>query len=189
MNSRNNQTNKKENEMRNKKSKMTITALALMVTLAAFILDFKRELKTSIIINAKPSSVYQKMSDLENYSKWNPFIRSISGNLIKGEKLNVFIKPESENGMSFTPIVLNIEKNKEIRWLGVLGVRGIFDGEHYFSLEETRDAKTKLIHGEKFSGLLVPFFWNMIKVSTKNGFLAHNQALKDVIERNILSSL
>ena len=34
--------------------------------------------------------------------------------------------------MTFRPTVVKLEQGGELRWLGPLGVRGMFDGEHGF---------------------------------------------------------
>lgn len=71
------------------------------------------------------------------------------------------------------------------RWIGRLLIPLIFDGEHYFQLEEI-DGKTKLTHGEKFSGLLIPYFkWSGIAMETKSSFESMNEALKERSESSI----
>lgn len=122
------------------------------------------------------------MVDLEHYANWSPFIKSISGSLEKQGRLKVFIQPKGEKGMTFYPKVVTLEANKEIRWLGSLGCKGLFDGEHYFLLDKISDHKTTLIHGENFKGFLVPMLWAVIKQSTRKGFIAHNHALKSRAE-------
>ena len=92
--------------------------------------------------------------NFDSYPKWNPFITSISGEPKLGNRLTVSIKPPGGKGMTFKPYILTLESNKEFRWKGNLGINGIFDG--YFILEFLENDKTKFIHGEKFSGLLVP---------------------------------
>ena len=62
----------------------------------------------------------------------------------------------------FTPKVLKLKKNREFRWLGHLFIKGLFDGEHYFVLEESDNGGTKVIHGEIFSGILVRPLLKMI---------------------------
>src|SRR5262249_4977516 len=68
-------------------------------------------------------------------------------------------------GMTFKPEVLVATPNKELRWLGKLGLHGIFDGEHFFVLTTNGDGTTRLNHGERFSGALVA----LARGSTKNG--------------------
>ena len=80
------------------------------------------------------------------------------------------------------PVFLKIEKDKELRWKGKLGISGIFDGEHYFVLQVISVEQTKLIQGEIFSGILVPFLKKMINGNTLAGFEAFNAALKQRVE-------
>jgi hypothetical protein len=84
--------------------------------------------------------------------------------------------------MTFKPTILNLELNKEFRWKGKLGITGIFDGEHYFILEYLNKDKTKFIHGEKFSGLLVPLVGKMLD-KTQKGFQLMNESIKNECER------
>jgi hypothetical protein len=99
-----------------------------------------------------------------------------------GQKITVSIKQPNGNGMTFKPKILKFDQNKEFRWLGKLGFTGIFDGEHYFILEQISDKQTKFIHGEKFSGILVMISGKMLD-KTKAGFELMNQAIKKECEK------
>ena len=59
---------------------------------------------------------------------------------------------------------------------------GMFKGRHYFILEELPNGKTRLIHGEKFSGLLSGLIMNMIGKETLNNFQNMNDSLKNRLE-------
>jgi hypothetical protein len=120
--------------------------------------------------------------NFDNYPKWNPFITSISGEPKLGSRLTVSINPPGGKGMTFKPNILTLEANKEFRWKGKLGINGIFDGEHYFILESVDKDITKFIHGEKFSGLLVPFVRKMLD-KTQKGFQLMNESIKNECER------
>ncbi len=141
-----------------------------------------KEIKTEIIINATSKKVWSILTNFNNYSKWNPFITAISGKKTIGERLTVSINPPNANGMIFKPILLKFEEKKEFRWKGKLFVKGIFDGEHYFILLEQGENKTKLIQGEKFSGILVGLFGKMLD-NTKAGFELMNKSLKSECEK------
>ena len=80
--------------------------------------------------------------------------------------------------MDFTPEVLVAIEKEELRWVGRLGFKGIFDGEHYFILEETDRGTTVFRHGENFTGLLGYPLIALIREDTHNGFVAMNKALK-----------
>ena len=70
----------------------------------------------------------------------------IEGTLEVSKKLVVYL---SRDGMTLKPEVLVATPNKELRWLGKLGLHGIFDGEHFFVLTTNGDGTTRLNHGER----------------------------------------
>jgi hypothetical protein len=142
-----------------------------------------KKIETEIIINTDISTVWNVLTDFDNHPNWNPFIKSIQGIKSVGEKLTVSIKPPEGNGMTFKPVILKYEPNKEFRWKGKLGIKGIFDGEHFFILEKLNENQTKFIHGEKFSGILVALMGGALD-KTKEGFQLMNEALKNECEKN-----
>ena len=143
-----------------------------------------KQIETEILINAEPKKVWAILSDFENYPKWNPFIKSISGVKKTGGKLTVSIHPPDGNPMTFKPAVLEFLENVELRWKGKLGITGIFDGEHYFQLIDHGNKQTKFIHGEKFSGILIPFMGKTLE-KAKEGFELMNQSLKGECEKEL----
>ena len=141
-----------------------------------------KNIQTEILINTDITKVWDVLMNFDNYPKWNPFITSISGEPKLGSRLTVSIKPPGGKGMTFKPNILTLEANKEFRWKGKLGINGIFDGEHYFILESVDKDITKFIHGEKFSGLLVPLVGKMLD-KTQKGFQLMNESIKNECER------
>jgi hypothetical protein len=141
-----------------------------------------KNIQTEILINTDITKAWDVLMNFDNYPKWNPFITSISGEPKLGSRLTVSINPPGGKGMTFKPNILTLEANKEFRWKGKLGINGIFDGEHYFILESVDKDITKFIHGEKFSGLLVPFVRKMLD-KTQKGFQLMNESIKNECER------
>ncbi len=137
----------------------------------------KKTIQTEIIINAKPSEVWHVLTDFSKYSDWNPFITSIEGKAIVGEKIKANI-----SGMTFKPMVLVAIVNKEFRWIGQLLFKGIFDGEHIFELIDNGDETTLFKHSENFNGILVGLFSKKLDAETKPGFESMNLALKNRVE-------
>lgn len=136
-----------------------------------------KRIETEILIEADPEKVWSILTDFENHPKWNPFIKAITGEKEIGKKLTVSIKPPGGNGMTFKPIVTSFKENLEFSWKGTLGFQGIFDGEHYFQLIGQENNRTKLIHGERFSGILVTLMGKALD-NTKEGFELMNKSLK-----------
>jgi len=136
-----------------------------------------KTIETPVHIEARPKEVWETLMHFEQYPQWNPFVKKIEGVPMEGSQLKIDLKPPGGQGMSFAPLVLRCKENEEFRWRGKLGIKGIFDGEHYLILRAMKDGSTSLTHGEQFSGILVPLFSGMI-TNTKKGFIAMNQALK-----------
>jgi len=117
-----------------------------------------KEIKTEILINASPEKVWAIFSDFKNYPNWNPFIRSLSGEVKVGNKISVKIEPYNSKPINFKPKVLVFEANKEFRWIGRLLFAGFFDGKHQFELIDNGNGTTTFKQSEVFKGILMPFF-------------------------------
>lgn len=141
------------------------------------------EINTAIEIEAAPAEVWQALIDFQSYPNWNPSIPSIDGKPDKGEKLKVFYNPEgSFFKMKFTVELITCEPEREFRWIGRLLVAPLFAGDHYLIIEPIGPKRSKLIHGERFSGLLKPIVWFLLGKLNTDAFNAMNHALKDYVE-------
>ena len=141
-------------------------------------------LATKIDIDASPESVWALLSDLSSYPNWNPFIREASGTLAAGERLDLELQPARGRAMRFRPTVLAAEPNRELRWRGRLVAPGVFDGEHRFAIERTASG-SRLVHEERFTGLLVPFLARSLRRGTLPGFELMNRAVKERVEARL----
>lgn len=141
-----------------------------------------KEIKTEILINAIPQRIWDILVDFDHYHEWNPFIKSITGNVVIGNKIKVRLEPPEASAMTFKPKVLVFEDYKELRWLGNLLFPGLFDGEHKFELIDNGNGTTTFKQSEKFKGILVPLFKNILDINTTNGFNLMNQRLKELAE-------
>ncbi len=143
-----------------------------------------KQLMSEIEINASPERVWEVLTDFTALGEWSPFVRSINGRLDVGETLKVYIKASKGMGMPFKPKVLKAVAGQEFRWLGRFLVPGLFDGEHYFIIEQLDGDRVQFIQGEIFTGLLVPVM-SILKVmgNAHLGFQEMNQALKERAEQ------
>lgn len=132
--------------------------------------------ETAELIAAPPKLVWSILTDLSSYPEWNPFIVEGSGEFKRGGKIKLRMRPPGGREMSFRPVVLKVDEDRELRWKGQLLVPGVFDGEHYFVLEAEGE-HTRLRHGEDFTGLL-PRFMGRALERTRKGFIELNVALK-----------
>jgi hypothetical protein len=120
------------------------------------------KLETSILIHASRERVWNTLTDFSGYPEWNPFVRSLNGNVVTGEHIVVHIQPPGQKGMTFKPVVLAFEPQQKLEWLGRLFLPGIFDGAHCFELIDNGNGTTTLVQSERFKGILVPFLKKML---------------------------
>ncbi|MEO1448240.1 MAG: SRPBCC domain-containing protein [Bacteroidota bacterium] len=134
-------------------------------------------IETEINIQATPAQVWAVLTDFAAYPDWNPFIKSIEGEVAEGNKIKAVI-----TDFTFRPRVLSFKENKELVWLGNFGIRGLFDGEHHFEIEDNGDGTVTLHHFENFKGLLLPMMRKKLETDTAAGFQSMNEALKARVE-------
>lgn len=137
-----------------------------------------KEIKTQILINASAHKVWEILTDFNAYGKWNPFIKSIEGDVAEGNRIKVTLAQANGNKMIFRPRVLQYTPVQTFRWIGRLWFKGLFDGEHGFELSDHDNGTTTFVQREVFKGLLVPFLSRMLDTDTRMSFERMNESLK-----------
>jgi hypothetical protein len=163
------------------------------------------DIHTSVDIDAPAETVWSVLTDFGAYPEWNSRSR-ISGVPAVGERLVVAPGPDAEGMPTFRPRVLAAgpvpgaataadgerapgaegamgtegtgAEAYELRWLGHLWVRGLFDGEHAFRVESLDGDRSRLVQSEAFSGVLAGLLLRRYGAATVAGFEAVNKALK-----------
>lgn len=141
-----------------------------------------KSIKTEIIINAPKEKVWQILTDFPNYSTWNPFIVRIKGELTTSGRL-VNTMASGNKTFVFKPKILSVVPNHYFDWLGSLFIGGLFDGHHYFEIDELSSSLVKFTQGEHFSGILSKAILKRIGDETRNNFIRMNAALKAAAEK------
>jgi len=164
-----------------KKRKKLFVALGTFVVLLAgytvFTITRPLVLHTELVIDATPEQVWKVLTDRQAYPEWNPFIVSSTGDLTKGGTITNVLRDTKGAETTFSPKLLAVEPNKELRWIGKVPPGGIFDGEHSFRLEALPDGRTRLTQQETFRGVAVPFTRSWLTKTIEPQFVAMNHAL------------
>ena len=137
------------------------------------------ELRTEIEIDAPAERVWAVLIDFERFPDWNPFIRRIHGNPQVGSRLDVLLGASGTRPMRFRPTVKAVVPNRELRWLGQLGLPGLFDGEHIFQIEPLGPMRSRFVQRERFRGLFVPLLARSLNRDARRGFEEMNRALRE----------
>src|SRR5213593_3290582 len=137
------------------------------------------ELRTEIEIDASAERVWAVLLDFQKFPDWNPFIRRIQGNAQVGSRLEVLLGASGTRPMRFRPTVRAVVPNRELRWLGRLGLPRLFDGEHIFQIEPLGPVRSRFLQQERFRGLFVPLLARSLNRDARRGFEETNRALRE----------
>jgi len=143
----------------------------------------KHTIKASIDVHAPPETVWRVLMDFPRYPDWSKFLLSIEGRAIPGSYLRVLFKTTAGRSHVLKPLVLQVAPPRT--FLCHLGVSGVFDGEHGFTLEYQLGGHTRVRQMGEFAGLLLPVLWRRFDPPASRGFTAFNRALKKVAEAQI----
>lgn len=119
-----------------------------------------KELETWIEIEAPITRVWEMLTDLPNYSAWNPFIRSARGRCELGERLRIQMHIPGKGIQRYAVRITELVKPTTFAWVGHFHLPYLIDGQHRFELSSSSPGMVRVRHAEQFSGLLVPFVWH-----------------------------
>jgi hypothetical protein len=137
-----------------------------------------KELNNEVEIHASAERVWQLLTDFARFPQWNPFIHRANGEPIIGQRLEVTTQPSGAARTVSRPTVLNVEPNRELRWMERSRIPGLLDAEHIFTIEPLEGDRVRFTQREIFTGLLVPLRARRSNRDIRRGFSEMNQALK-----------
>ena len=139
---------------------------------------FRMTLRTEIEIAASPKQVWNVLVDFTGYREWNPCIPGAEGKATPGTMLHVVIHWPGLKRSNYDLEVLAATPERELRWLGHLGRKGLLDGDHSFIIERAGEDRSHVKQTETFSGLLVPPLAPWLRNNILKGFDLMNAALR-----------
>jgi hypothetical protein len=99
------------------------------------------------------------------------------------------MQPVIGSAITLHPKVVELVEGRRLRWLGRLGLPGLFDADHLFIVEPSAVAESRFIQRERFTGALVPFVRRSLDRGTLPAFQAMNAAIKDRAEKAIAAGV
>ena len=136
---------------------------------------------TSTDIAAPADRVWEVLSDLRAYARWNPEITVVSGHAAKGEALTLRVRSGSGTS-TVRPTVTAADSARDLRWSSHYHeIGGLADGEQRFTIEPSGPGRVRFTQAETFRGIAVPFIHHALAASCSR-FDAMNAALKERAE-------
>lgn len=143
---------------------------------------FKKQISSTIDIEASPEEIWKHLTDFAAYSQWNPFIAGIEGETVVGARIQVTLHLENGKTMVFKPTIREATPGKNLMWLGRTALPGLLDGKHSFTIERQGERSSRFIQAEVFSGILVPLLPGALLEQSVKGFEMFNAVLKERAE-------
>jgi hypothetical protein len=127
-------------------------------------------------IAASAERVWSILADFAAYREWNPFVRSLEGELREGASL----RAEMAIVGRVLPADVELSRvapNRELAWTGGFTPRFLLHAVHAFRLEPGADG-VRLVHEETIGGVLSPLMMLWMGGDLRRQFERSNEALK-----------
>jgi hypothetical protein len=144
----------------------------------------KTELRSEVEIDAPLPHVYAILTDFRQYELWNPFLTSVRGALVVGQKLSLEMSLPEGKTYLLAPEVTHVTELSELRWRARFWSASLLEAEQLFLLKQPRPGVTRVVQGLDFSGFLLRFAAASLTLSAR-GCVYMNQALKKRAEATL----
>ena len=135
--------------------------------------------RTEILIPAPPALVYATLIDLEHWPDWNPSVRGIEGEPRPGARLRLRLAMGRGGGQEVRVVITRVSPDFGLEWRGgAPGMPWLLDVHHAFRIEEGPGGRTRFVHEERFSGLIVPLIWPFLRPRVMPRYHATNEGLR-----------
>ena len=138
-----------------------VVAVAVVLLGAAILgsalLDRPAEtVESEVTVNAPVETVWQVVTDVEGYERWNPFVTSAAGDLRLGGELDLRLElPDGETD-EITPEVVVLRPDRKLRWQSHRVLPGIADREYEVILEPLDGGRVLIYQQMRIEGILAP---------------------------------
>jgi len=142
-----------------------------------------KEINTKIEISSTSDEVWKVLMDIPNWSKWNPIVNKIEGNLKVGEELSITMSDSKGNdGKKYKSIITEIDKNERFSFIAIMMAKFMFSAERIIELQTT-ETGTVFTQREIYTGLMVSLFWKKLSTDATEMLNSMNMALKKEVEK------
>src|SRR5262245_6098670 len=137
------------------------------------------EIRTQIDIDAGKETVWSILTDFAAYPEWNPFLVKVETRARPGEPVGLTVRLGGRT-LVLDARIAAVTPERHLRWIGPISkAKGmLFTGEHYFVIQELTANRVRFVHGEEFSGLVVPVIRRPLLRALTPAYEAYNVALK-----------
>jgi hypothetical protein len=148
-------------------------------------MSIKHTFHTETVINSDIQDVWKMLTDLPQYSSWNPWVVEASGNVVVGGNVNVTV---ILNGRSINAshIILDVIPCKRLYWKDS-GWNSLFVyADRCRDLEVLSEGKILLRQTLTIVGILSPLIKYIYGESLQQGIENESNAIKEKLEAKVI---
>jgi hypothetical protein len=135
------------------------------------------KLEHRIGIRTPPDVVWSVISDIQDWSHWNPLYPRAAGTLRIGAQLDLDVAIPGQKLRTIRPVILDWIPNEQIHWRLTM-VGGLVRTTRYIEIEALTETGCIFSNGELFGGRLGPAVGKRMAGGVRAGFRAMGEAVK-----------
>lgn len=140
----------------------------------------KPNIRTSIIINAKPEEVWKALTNFENLKNWSSSFQGLKGNFEMNGDIEITFKSPFGGQNKMKKKLFQFENGKSFGWSGVF-LLGMSD-YHTHTLKALSDGSTEFTQTDGLQGGASFLLGKLIETQMLKGYEVFNQELKTFVE-------
>lgn len=141
------------------------------------------EYKIAIDINASKETVWNAITDFENYPKWNSVLVMMNNDdLILGNKFDVTINKPNNKHSNFKAVAVDKENFSSFSATQKIVGKWLFEATHHFIIREVNKQNITFIQKWELKGIIASIFRKQIFKELEL-FNKMNNELKELVEK------
>lgn len=143
-------------------------------------MEWKANVKASIIINASPEQVWKALTDFENLKNWSSSFQGLQGKFKENGSIEIVFKSPFGGQSKMKKKLFQFEEGQSFGWTGVF-LLGMSD-YHTHTLKALPDGKTEFTQTDGLKGGASFLLGKIIEKQMQKGYEVFNQELKTFVE-------
>jgi hypothetical protein len=135
--------------------------------------------RTAFPIGACADTVWEVLTDFEQYPERNPSLPSISGELRPGSTVSLTLAMPGRPSSKLKARLGDVEAGRRLTWHGNVGADWLFAGTREFLIDAQTDGTVRFTHVEDVRGVLFPLFRAIMGGANQRHHDALNAALTE----------
>ncbi len=142
-----------------------------------------------ITLDAPVERLWELLTDITLYPRWNLLFKEASGRLNVGEDIELLVALPELAPFRIRPKVMRFDPLRTFSWRYTMACGALFNWRYTVLLDPDSAGTTKFIQTSSFGGILGPLFGFGMGGAVKNGLAEMNRAIRRWGEKGNITCL